>query len=152
MKSDDMLIGTNVLNDQPVYLSDKDRSTHTHIIGTSGAGKSKLMEHMIRSDIDRGNGLCLIDPHGDLYRETMEYATRKRLDRKVIPIDPNDEAWAVGINYLEYDPNLRSSTSHASEVMNGIAKVFGGENPDIAPRLQRWMRNALIPLIERQLT
>lgn len=58
----------------------------------------------------------------------------------------------MGINYLEYDPELRSSTSHASEVMKGIAKVFGGEVTDVMPRLQRWERNALIPLIERSLT
>ena len=36
--------------------------------------------------------------------------------------------------------------------MKGIAKVFGDENTDILPRLQRWQRNALIPLIERKLT
>ena len=150
--NDGLLMGTSVLNGQPLYLSDKDRATHMHIIGTTGAGKSKLMEYMIRSDIDRGKGLCLLDPHGDLYKNVRNYAVRKRLDKKIILIDPNDEDWAVGLNHLEYDPNLRSVTSHASEVMNGIAKVFGGEDPDVAPRLQRWMRNALIPLIERQLT
>ena len=148
----DILMGTNVLNGQPVHLSDKDRATHMHIIGTTGAGKNKLMEHMLRSDIDSGKGLCLLDPHGGLFHDMQNYVTRKRLDRKVILIDPNDEDWTVGLNYLEYDPNLRSSTSHASEVMSGIGKVFGGEDIDVAPRLQRWMRNALIPLIERQLT
>jgi len=150
--NDEILMGTSVLNGQLVYLSDKDRSAHIHIIGTTGAGKSKLMEHMIRSDIDRGRGLCLVDPHGDLYKNILSYVVRKRLDRRAILIDPNDEDWSVGLNYLDYDPDLRSVTSHASEVMNGISKVFGGEDMDIAPRLQRWTRNALIPLIERQLT
>jgi hypothetical protein len=36
--------------------------------------------------------------------------------------------------------------------MKGIAKVFGGEDTDTLPRLQRWERNALIPLIEKRLT
>jgi len=147
------ILGTNVLSGEPVFLSEKDRQSHIHIIGTTGAGKSKLMEHMIRSDINQGKGLCLVDPHGDLYQEVLKYVVRKRLDeRKVILIDPNDEQWAVGINFLEYDPSLRSPSSHASEVMKGIAKVFGDENTDILPRLQRWQRNALIPLIERKLT
>jgi hypothetical protein len=149
----DMLLGTNDLNNKPVLLSEKDRMSHIHIIGTTGAGKSKLMESMIRQDIDAGRGLCLIDPHGsDLYHGTLAYITRKRLKNRVIIIDPNDEEWAVGLNYLEYDPEVRSSTSHASEVMKGIAKVFGGEDTDTLPRLQRWERNALIPLIEKRLT
>ena len=106
-----ILIGFNALNGKPVFLSDEDRSMHTHILGTTGAGKSKLMEHAIRSDIANGNGLCLLDPHGGLYNNTLDYVTVKRLENRVILIDPNDEKWSVGINYLEYDPDLRSSTS-----------------------------------------
>jgi len=151
-KADEMLIGINALNNQPVFLPEKDRAMHVHTIGTTGAGKSKLMEHMIRSDIDQGRGLCLVDPHRDLYKKCLNYVVRKGLDDGVILIDPNDEEWAVGINHLEYDPGLRSSASHASEVMKGIAKVFGGEDTDIMPRLQRWERNGLTPLIERELT
>jgi len=147
-----ILIGFNALNGKPVFLSDQDRSMHAHILGTTGAGKSKLMEHMIRRDIDNGSGLILLDPHGGLYLNSRDYLVLKRLYNRAILIDPNDEEWSVGINYLEYNPDLRSSTSHASEVMKGIAKVFGGEDTDIMPRLQRWERNALIPLIEKSLT
>lgn len=150
--SSKMLIGINALNGKPVFISEDDRKYHMHIIGTTGAGKSKLMEYMIRCDIAQGRGVCLIDPHGDLYKNILKYLVRKRLSKKVILIDPNDEEWAVGINFLEYDPNVRSSTSHASSVMGGIAKVFGGEDTDVKPRLQRWERVALIPLIERKLT
>jgi hypothetical protein len=147
-----MVIGTNALNNQPVTLTSKDMNSHMHILGTTGAGKSKEMEDMMRYHISNGDGICLLDPHGDVYKNMLDYVTLKQMGRKVILIDPNDEDWAVGINYLEYDPKLRSSTSHASEVMKGIAKVFGGEDTDIMPRLQRWERNALIPLIERKFT
>jgi len=150
-KQPGMLMGTNVLNRRPVLVQEEDRKEHMHIIGTTGAGKSKLMEWMIREDIKAGRGLCLIDPHGDLYKNVLKYVVRKRLGNKVILIDPNDEEWSVGINYLEHN-EYRSHTSHASEVMKGIGKVFGGEDTDTMPRLQRWQRNALIPLIERRLT
>jgi len=149
---DSIVIGENILNGKDVMLKDDERKEHMHIIGTTGSGKSKLLEHMIRSDIKNGKGLCLIDPHGDLYQSILKYVARRRMDNKVIIIDPNDEEWAVGINYLEYDPTIRSSTSHASEVMKGIAKVFGGEDTDVMPRLQRWEKNALTPLIEKKLT
>jgi len=148
---DAVLIGENAMNGKCVFLSEDDRKVHMHIIGGSGAGKSKLMEHMIRSDIDRGRGLCLLDPHGSIYEPILQYVVRKRYEDRLILIDPNDEEWSVGINYLEYESN-RSTTSHASQVMKGIAKVFGGEDTDGMPRLQRWERNALIPLIERKLT
>lgn len=150
-KRNTMLIGENAMNGKGVFLSEDDRKVHMHIIGGSGAGKSKLMEHMIRSDIDNGRGLCLLDPHGSIYEPILKYVARKRYEDRLILIDPNDEEWAVGINYLEHD-SARDTTSHASQVINGIAKVFGGENTDVMPRLQRWERNALIPLIEKRLT
>jgi hypothetical protein len=51
---------------RPVMLTDKERARHIHVLGAIGTGKSKLLEHMIRQDIARGRGLCLIDPHGTL--------------------------------------------------------------------------------------
>ena len=44
-----------------------------HIIGASGEGKSKFMEHLIRQDIINNNGLCLIDPHGYLYNDIVRW-------------------------------------------------------------------------------
>ena len=85
-----IIAGINALNGKPVFLTEKDRLAHTHIIGTTGAGKSKFMEYLMREDADLGNGFCLIDPHGDLYDGVLKYLVRKRLDKKVIIIDPND--------------------------------------------------------------
>jgi len=148
----DILLGKNALNGKDVFLKQKGKEVHMHIIGSSGAGKSKFMEHLMREDIKAGRGFCLVDPHGDLYQNILKYVVRRRMEKRVILIDPNDEEWSVGLNYLEYNKEIMSSASHASSVMSGISKVFGGENTDIAPRLQRWERNTLVPLIERQLT
>lgn len=148
----DILLGENALNGKDVFLKQKGKQVHTHIIGSSGAGKSKFLEHLMREDIKAGRGFCLVDPHGDLYQNILKYIVRRRMEKKVILIDPNDEEWSVGLNYLEYNKDIMSSASHASSVMAGIAKVFGGEDTDIAPRLQRWERNTLVPLIERELT
>jgi type IV secretory pathway VirB4 component len=43
-----------------------DRTRHHYIIGKSGTGKSVFIEAMARQDIWNGDGICLIDPHGDL--------------------------------------------------------------------------------------
>jgi len=151
-KEDGMLIGTNALNGKGILLSKEDFLGHFHILGNSGVGKSKLLEEMMRFHIRNKHGLCLLDPHGDLYKNMLAYLTVKRMTRKVILIDPDDEEWAVGLNFLEYDPKIRSSTSHASMVMRCIAKVSTGTEPGFMPRLQRWERNALVPLIEKRHT
>jgi len=60
-------------------LSPEQHSTHMQVIGASGRGKSKFLEHLIRQDIRAGRGLCLIDPHGALNEKRT---TRKRTGRK----------------------------------------------------------------------
>lgn len=147
-----VLLGTNTLNDKPIWVSDDQRAIHMHVLGRSGQGKTYLLENMIRSDIDNRRGVCVIDPHGDLYERILKYCVRKRLHRKMVLVDPSDTGWAVGLNYLEHDPNLYDATAHASRVMKGIAKVFGGEQTETMPRLQRWERNALVPLIRTKMT
>src|ERR1700722_8278519 len=62
-----LLLGTNLANSLPVFLTPKLLSTHLHILGSTGVGKSFLMEAIIKSLILQGAGVVLIDPHGDLY-------------------------------------------------------------------------------------
>lgn len=40
----------------------EEQRTHAHLIGSTQEGKSKFIEHLIREDIRRGFGVCLIDP------------------------------------------------------------------------------------------
>ena len=53
---------------QNPLLSTEKRGTHTYIIGQPGTGKSRLMESWIMQDIQSGQGICVIDPHGDLFQ------------------------------------------------------------------------------------
>jgi len=145
-------IGTSTVNKRKIWVDDDQRNIHMHVLGRSGQGKTYLLESMIRSDIDNRRGLCLIDPHGDLYKRVLDYCVLKRLHKKVILIDPNDTEWVTGLNYLEYNPKVCSASAHAGTVMQGIAKVFGGEKTETMPQHQRWERNALIPIIKSKLT
>jgi len=56
-------------NQHEVHVSDELRLEHTHIIGRSGKGKSKLIAGMCLRDIERGHGVAVIDPHGDLAKD-----------------------------------------------------------------------------------
>ena len=59
----------------PVLLPEQLRLQHAHVIGTTGAGKTKFLEHCIRQDIASGRGVCVVDPHGNhpdsLYRSLL---------------------------------------------------------------------------------
>jgi len=83
-KENKILIGNNALINRRTYLSLEQLSIHMHIVGSSGVGKSKLLEYLVRSLIDLKVGVCVIDPHGDLYQRLLKYVVRKKLEKKVI--------------------------------------------------------------------
>lgn len=95
-----------------VSLSENIRHTHTHVIGATGTGKSTLLHSMIMQDIERGNGLCVIDPHGDLIDSILGCIPNERI-KDCIVIDPSDSEYPVGFNILkahsEIEKNMLSS-------------------------------------------
>ncbi|MBP9824175.1 MAG: type IV secretion system DNA-binding domain-containing protein [Thermoanaerobaculia bacterium] len=84
-----------------VHLSADDRLRHVYSVGQTGTGKTSLLRSMVLSDIEAGEGVCLIDPHGDLYKEILENIPPKRWN-DVVALDPTDTDWPVGLNLLEY--------------------------------------------------
>lgn len=58
-------------------LSPASRSTHLYLCGGTGAGKSKLLEYLVRQDIkrwpDSRSGLLLLDPHGSVYNSMVAW-------------------------------------------------------------------------------
>ena len=70
---------TNWRNERkPFGIKDADRLRHIYVIGKSGTGKSTLLKKMATSDIERGNGLCVIDPHGDVAESLMQSIPESR--------------------------------------------------------------------------
>jgi hypothetical protein len=86
--------------EQLVRLCGKERGRHTYILGATGTGKSTQIYNLAMQDIQRGEGVCLIDPHGDLYRQVRDSIPPDRAG-DVILLDPSDRERAVGINLLE---------------------------------------------------
>ena len=63
-----LVIGTNrhAGKSVEVSLGPEQRVRHMHCIGASGSGKSTLLLSMIVQDLRNGDGLAVLDPHGDL--------------------------------------------------------------------------------------
>lgn len=146
-------VGFNSLNGRPINLSEEEFKKHWHFLGATGKGKTKYIEHFTRMLIEQKQGLCLIDPHGDLYEEMTKFVVRKRLEDRVILLDPNQDNCLFGLNYLERGAHIvKEIDAHVNLVMRAIGKVFGGENQDALPRLQHWERNTLHALMDQGLT
>lgn len=133
-----------------VWLSERDRSTHMQIVGATGAGKSKMMEWMIREDILSRRGICLIDPHASLYHDLLKWMSWKRLDRKVILFDPGEEGWVFSFNPL-HKTGVDLSFQMDSMV-RACAKVWGDADLDQTPLLKRCLRDIFYVLAEKDLT
>ena len=139
---DDVLIGIGRHGERSM-LSPLDRSTHMHVLGASGRGKSKFLENLIRQDIEKRHGLCLIDPHGTLYDEIVAWSASLRLAdrRRIHLIDPNDTEWTVGFDPFRCDvtdSDLLSVTVDGA--VEACAQVWGGEDTNKTPMLKKCLR------------
>jgi len=148
-----MKLGRNTRSRRDVTISEEDRRTHMHVIGATGTGKSKFLEHMIRQDILKGHGVCLIDPTGALYDDLVKWIESHRLyrKRKIILFDPSEDQWTFGFNPLMSHANVELSFL-VDNMVNAFAKVWGGEDQNQTPRLKRFLRLILYVLAEKKLS
>ena len=88
-----------------VFLKQELRTEHMLVLGRSGFGKTYFLENMIRQDILAGNGVCVIDPSGDLYSRLLNFCHlnkfKSNIRKRLMLINPQDDEWSVGLNYLE---------------------------------------------------
>lgn len=98
------LIGYSKHNNhrKEVRLSRSDRRRHIYAVGQTGTGKTTMFESMILDDMKNGEGLCVVDPHGDLIDKLLRKIPASRAE-DVILFDPGDMQRPIGFNILEYD-------------------------------------------------
>src|SRR2546423_3640401 len=88
---------------QPFGLWRADRRQHTYVIGKTGTGKSTLLRNLILQDIEAGEGVGLIDPHGDLAEEILDHIPPWRID-DVVYFNPADLDFPISFNLLANVP------------------------------------------------
>jgi hypothetical protein len=141
-----ILLGHNVYRGvkREVRMMRKDRLRHHYVIGQTGTGKSVFLGWMARQDIRNGEGVCVIDPHGDLIEDLLPYVPKERA-RDIVIFDPSDQERPMGLNILEAKtPEQRDmASSQATEI---FLKLFGDEI--FGPRIQHYFRNACLTLME----
>jgi len=149
----DIFLGRNIDNQRKVYIPEQVRSTHMHVIGSTGTGKSKFLELMIRGDISNNNGVCLIDPHGYLYEDLVNWLISEQRffkHKKIVLFNPASDDYFLGFNpFIHHSLDI----SHQVDTMvNSCAKAWGAENMDSTPLLKKCLRCIFHALAETDLT
>lgn len=95
-----------------VRMTNEQRVRHIHILGATGQGKSTLLFNLIQQDIANGEGVAVLDPHGDLVDRVLGIIPPERV-QDVVLLDPTDEQFSIGFNILsahsDFEKNLLAS-------------------------------------------
>lgn len=126
-----------------VTLEWEERRRHLYIVGQTGTGKSTLLLNLIAQDLTAGEGLALLDPHGDLARDVLNHIPTAR-SNDLVYINPYDYERPIGFNPLSTVPHdLRPLV--AGEVVSAFQHVW----PDSwGPRLDYILTNAVRTLLD----
>jgi Type IV secretion-system coupling protein DNA-binding domain len=143
---------------EPVLLPLRPRLEHMRMLGATGSGKTNAFEYMIRQDIVAGRGVCVADPHGNhpdsLYRNLIVWLHESGIakSRKIHLIDPNTTSHTVGFNPLDRSDSELQYSVIAEAVFEAFERMWGDEDGNSKPTIQRVLTATFTALSERQLT
>ena len=119
-----------------------DRRKHLYIVGKTGTGKSTMIANMAINDMRNGEGVAVIDPHGDLCDILMDFVPSFRIN-DVAYLDPADTAHPFHLNPLEVkNPAFRELV--ASGIVSIFYKLYAHS---WGPRLEYILRNTILTLL-----
>lgn len=121
----------------------KDRRQHIYILGKSGTGKSVLMSNMIMQNILNGEGVCVVDPHGELVEGVLGSIPPHRI-KDVVYFNPADVEYQIGFNVLELvDPKYKHLV--ASGLMGIFTKIWANA---WSARMEYILNNCILALLD----
>jgi len=149
LSKEGLILGKNIFRGQEVdvRIQKDDRRRHLYFIGQTGTGKSSALGGLIAQDILAGEGVGVIDPHGDLIEKMLGLIPPNRAE-DVVLIDPSDLERPVGLNMLEYDPRFpEQKTFIVNELINIFDKLYDLKTTG-GPIFEQYTRNALLLLMD----
>lgn len=127
----------------PFGVRRSDRRRHLYLVGKSGSGKSKLLELLIADDMNKGQGVAVLDPHGDLVDAVLRYVPQNRID-DVVLFDPADTDFPIAFN-----PLMKVDEAYKMQLTIGFIdifkKLFGG---NWTYRLEHVLRYTTLALLD----
>ena len=128
---------------QKFGITNEDRNRHMYVIGKTGVGKSNMLENMAIADMNAGDGIAVIDPHGDFIDKILNYIPKDRMD-DVIILNPEDRDFPIAFNPLE-----TVNPDHKGLVASGLISIFQKIWAFTwGPRLEHILRNTILALLD----
>jgi len=129
-------------------IKNKDRSRHMYVIGMTGMGKSTMLENLAIQDIQSGEGVAFIDPHGGTAEKLLSYIPEHRI-KDVVYFAPFDDEHPISFNVLEdVDPKRRHLV--VDGLMSSFKKIFVDSDGKgtFSARMEYILQNILHALLE----
>src|SRR3989344_1487694 len=124
-------------------IKNKDRLRHIWTVGKTGTGKSTMIANMVIDDFKKGRGVAVIDPHGDLCDDILDYIPRSRINDTVY-FNPADREYPIVINPLEV-----TNREEAELVASGLMSIFTKVWANVwSARMEYILRNCFMTLSE----
>ncbi|MEP7287466.1 MAG: type IV secretion system DNA-binding domain-containing protein [Chloroflexota bacterium] len=140
-----ILLGRDDNNPQAeLTLNDAARALGSYIIGTTGTGKTSFLKSLILQDIGAGQGVCVLDPHGDLIEDILLCVPPHRV-KDVLLFNPADLEHPFGLNLFACnrdDPRERDRVT--STVLDTLYKLF---SDSWGPRMEDLLRHSVQTLL-----
>jgi hypothetical protein len=129
-----------------VSLTEEDRESHIHVLGSPGEGKSKFLEMMVSLDIDAlisgksKSGACLIDSsdNGETMMKVLSYCVKRNFT-KVCVIDPSaihDFGFVPCINPIRYSAPTEAVEGH---LMDSVRVLWGTKDFSAEARISKFL-------------
>lgn len=125
-----------------VTLSAAHRLRHMHVIGATGTGKSTFLLNLILQDIAQGNGVGVIEPHGDLIDAVLDRMPEERHEDVVI-LDPGDADYPIGFNILSARSELEKTL-----LSSDLVTAFRMLSTSWGDQMNAVLANAILAFLE----
>ncbi len=142
----------------PLEMTPQMRSTHLYICGSTGTGKSKLLESLVRQDIKNWHkskcGALIIDPHGSLYSSLINWVAWNEpylRDVPIVPIDLRQNDWTIAYNVLR-PRTVADPSVVVNNFVQAMAYVWGADGTQNTPLFGRLAKEVLWPVYEKKMT
>ncbi len=128
---------------RPVAISPQASTKGLYVLGPTGTGKTSLLKNLIKSDLEQGRGLAVLETNGDLIRELLDLIPPERA-KDVVLLDPLDASHAVGFNPFASAAEPSLIADQLGELFQRLWSAFWG------PRTAQLAHMGLLTLARRK--
>ena len=130
-------------SETPFGIRRADRRQHMYVIGKTGTGKTQFLKNMALQDINNGQGLAIIDPHGEFVEEVLDNIPPHRMN-DVVYFNPADMDFPVSFNIMDVaDPRYKHL------IASGLIGIFTKIWANVwSARMEYILANCILALLD----